>query len=479
MAELSTATTVAVVYHSLFTVFACVVLVEFFRSRNKFCLKERSPLLALAQLAICIGGWVAEGIVLPFIFSPGAWCYVNFVWQTCIGSSLMFIHIYRASGLYWRFFLGKQLARSRKLMHDQMERNAARSLGFATSLIEHTRATVRQFRILRNLFFGYFGALQTFMSVTVNVIYFPDGGCEGFGSTYLRVAALNNLCSFFIASCILLKALGNFRDSFKIYLEIRRTLAVWIFTLIFLVIIVLYAIFSNPIGWFVFAQALPFTFQIFFVVAALPPLWDQRKLDMEVQACDFEPLESFDDILSSPAVLVALKRFMHREFCAETLEFFEAVTEYKNMYELWTSEKRLRVARVIYVQFVAEDAPSQINLSSGISKDCRSKLFGKGESRGSAGPQSITDAPPDAFDSAQAAMAKLIRSDVFVRFQICRSKGELESSVSRSTSVTQRSPRKSIAYSPRRASCSSPVTARSRRASRSVSVFAKREAQEV
>lgn len=127
--------------------------------------------------------------------------------------------------------------------------------------------------------------------------------------------------SAIIAAIFLGISLGKFKDNFKIYLELRHTVIAYCFIYPILLGLATHGIFFNPRSWLTLVHLMPYVAQVFFIIAALPLLY-QRKLDHKVKDRDFEHLENLDDVLAEPAALVALEQFMRLEFTEELLEFY-------------------------------------------------------------------------------------------------------------------------------------------------------------
>lgn len=414
-----------VVFHGLFTVFACVVMVQFYKQRKTFFLKERYPNLAMLQLAACTFCILLKGFVSPMIIDSVAHCFLRRVLSDIVTSLVMFLYVARAWKLYWRIFVGKHFAQSRTVLRTRLEKqtsdlSSASTLDAATA--SRTQFKTWKYQAMKYSILGFFGLLLLSEAVAALANYISsDLDCDGPIDSISRGFNMLFLVSGVIAATCMLVIVRKFQDNFNIHLEILRTTVVYFIACPALLILEFYPIYI-PDGLPVSREVKTFLLEIFFVIVGVYPLRDQRKLDQRVNECTFDHLESLEDMLQDPAARVALEAFMRREFCNEMLEFYESVEKFKRKYELHSPAKRLNAARVIHAQFIVPGAPAQINLSLTHVAEIHVKLFGGADrcQSNTMESASISDAPFEVFDEAQREIVHLIRRDPFVRFQISR-----------------------------------------------------------
>lgn len=414
---------VAVVYHTVFTGLACAVMVAFFRRRDDFYLKARIPALSLAHMANCMIEWILVGIALPLVTSPSAHCYISVVWNGFFCCLLVFMHVVRAWSLYWKIFLTKHLQRSRDLVLENFERRRpsnSESTSKSVVAVVHTRIEVVKYRVARYAIVGYFTIL---LFLYVFFLHYEAVRLKCVDMSVSVILLLVIVPSAMAAAAFLGWSLRNFKDNFRIYIEIRYTVISYCVCFPLVLGLVIHAELVNQHTWVIVIGLTPYLAQLTFVLTCALPLIDQRKLDQKVKQCDFDGLDTLEDVLAQPAALVALEQFMRHEFTEEVLEFYETVVEFKERHGLWTPEKRLRIARVVYSQFVAPGAPSQINVSDRLLKEIELHVFGPSVDSDNA--STVEDVPSSTFDAAQAEMAKLIRTGPLLRFQLLRAHGDL------------------------------------------------------
>lgn len=169
---------------------------------------------------------------------------------------------------------------------------------------------------LRIAFVAYFTAFFVLDFVSANVEFFGIGGCNGLSSPHILVITYGNIFSAFVALLFFVKVLGKFRDRFRFHVELRRIAIVYGSYLPFAVVVMMlgeYELIFRTVAYFC---------QISFVVSGVLPLLEQRRLDQKVRNGNFEDVENFEDILNDGVALVALEKFMQREFCDEMLAFY-------------------------------------------------------------------------------------------------------------------------------------------------------------
>ncbi|SPQ93045.1 RGS domain-containing protein [Plasmodiophora brassicae] len=108
--------------------------------------------------------------------------------------------------------------------------------------------------------------------------------------------------------------------------------------------------------------------------------------------------------LSTPAGLQAFKEQLTKEFCVETVLFFEAVHELKSMKD--DADRIDRKAMSIYKKFIADDAPLWINVSSQTSSALHDVFKGK----------QPTGCSVDVFDTALLEIVRLMQHNSLDRF---------------------------------------------------------------
>lgn len=78
---------------------------------------------------------------------------------------------------------------------------------------------------------------------------------------------------------------------------------------------------------------------------------------------------SLQDILTMPEGLAALSKFLEAEFCIEIVLFYQAVQKFKSEFTLNSNDidginRNNLAARRVYDNFVSDNGPLQVNLSS-------------------------------------------------------------------------------------------------------------------
>jgi len=433
-----------VTLHGTFTVFACVTMVQFYKMREKFFLKERHPLLAILQLAACAVGVFIDGCLSPLIEGTATFHFFHNVFINMISSLIMFLHVVRAWNLYWRIFVGKRFSQSRTILRSQIEKQGSdiskTSCTLDSPTTSRTQFKTWKFKAKKYSILGFFSALLI-TEVLISVGSYIAASVSGTELTDPTGSAMGIaiLVSGVMAAYAVLVKVRKFHDNFNIHLEILRTTVVY-FIVCPLILVLSFSGLTTPCGEPASREIFPFVFEVFFVIVGVFPLRDQRRLDRQVQECDFDHLESLEDVLEDAAALVALGISMRREFCDELLEFHQSVEKYKRKHELQSPEKRLNAARVIYAQFISPGAPTQINLSLSYIAEVHVKLFGGADRRPSnlSESGSVTDAPFDVFDNTQREVLNLIRRDPFVRFQIARMTPPASAATSTTAKVARR-----------------------------------------
>ncbi|KFM78802.1 Regulator of G-protein signaling 3, partial [Stegodyphus mimosarum] len=107
--------------------------------------------------------------------------------------------------------------------------------------------------------------------------------------------------------------------------------------------------------------------------------------------------ESFQELTNSKYGLSLFRAFLSREFSEENIEFWLACEDYKRSRANKLSSK----ARKIYEDFVAVQAPKEVNLDSSM----RSSIY-----------DHLQNPDRHAFDSAQRRIQGLMEQDAYVRF---------------------------------------------------------------
>lgn len=100
--------------------------------------------------------------------------------------------------------------------------------------------------------------------------------------------------------------------------------------------------------------------------------------------------------------------FLDKEFGSENIQFYDAVTEYKNEYESSSEEKREVQATNIIKKFLTEDSDFAVNVTSRMYKDAQELLNTK----------KFTES---CFDVSSKEIYKMMEKDLFQRFRRSKS----------------------------------------------------------
>ncbi|GFV04075.1 regulator of G-protein signaling 3 [Trichonephila clavipes] len=107
--------------------------------------------------------------------------------------------------------------------------------------------------------------------------------------------------------------------------------------------------------------------------------------------------ESFQELTNSKYGLSLFRAFLSREFSEENIEFWLACEDYKRT----RANKLIPKARKLYDDFVAVQAPKEVNLDSSM----RSAIY-----------EHLQNPDRHSFDSAQRRIQGLMEQDAYVRF---------------------------------------------------------------
>ncbi len=111
------------------------------------------------------------------------------------------------------------------------------------------------------------------------------------------------------------------------------------------------------------------------------------------------------------------KKYLRKIRADENLRFVECVQDYKKLED---TECRCRKSRHIFLQFLSEDAPTQIHIQDKVRKQIRSSIFGDIDSEqvtpSSASNQSNQSGAVHLFDEPMKMAMDHMRNDAYFRF---------------------------------------------------------------
>ncbi|XP_077390194.1 regulator of G-protein signaling 4 isoform X2 [Festucalex cinctus] len=107
--------------------------------------------------------------------------------------------------------------------------------------------------------------------------------------------------------------------------------------------------------------------------------------------------ESFSSVMNSETGRGVFSSFLRSEFSQENMHFWLACEDFKKTPACKLDKK----AKLIYQQFVAQDAPNEVNLEAATREETR---------------QNVTSASPSCFDEAQRRIYLLMEKDSYRRF---------------------------------------------------------------
>lgn len=431
-------------YHAGFAVFTLAILVQYFRKRRSFFLAARFPYLGILQLTSHLVPWVYSELVVPFVDrdkTPCVWAYNVVVTRFCVDVGILLIAL-RVWGLFRRVFLGKHFAESRARLRTEFNRGGllksdsetsvtkpkSPSLGFsARFLLRFSQKW--QIRLIKYAIPGVFslvflisfiGQLTGTGTQTCPELLDSSVGFRDFRFAYAAILAV-----FVVAVAWNIR---KFRDNFNIYLEIWRyfTSCGILFPIFVIIWVVNLGVGGSEGVEVLITQYVVILYQALILIAGFFPLRDQRNLERKIAVGEFAEVKQIDELLQGDvAALLVFERFMRLEFCEELLEFYHAVAEYRRLHAVSTQPQQENLARIIYAQFIASNAPSQINLPDAFFQRICTTLFGSESRTGLlTSPNRIVAAPIDVFDDAQREMRRLMKIGPFMRYKLRRDSQE-------------------------------------------------------
>jgi len=399
-----------------FTIFSIAVLVQFFRKRHSYFLQKRSPRFAFVQLLTSMLFWNTTELVTLVVpvrlqDADSSECVVILgsnllVLRRLFLSAFLSLLAWRIWKLFWRQYLGDHLSAQR--------RQIRRIGSHASRLPAHQIPKVtRRFLALK---YGVPAYLTTVTCVQFCTTLYGFGVCDSSrGMTSMIPGSAFYACigMFFMVVGFLVRKFSDncgFAREFKCY---------GLVSIVALIMSIVGFSLPSSVGHTVLVMVATLAAQVMFVIGGFVPINDQRKLEKRIAVDDFEELGKFDGVLHDPACLIAFTKFMEKEFCGELLEFYQVVANFKRMFALRTSNEQRNAASIIYASYVADAAPSQINISSEALGRLHTAFFGESCAAGSARRMSsfATVIREDVFDEAQREMYKLMRDGPFVRFR--------------------------------------------------------------
>jgi hypothetical protein len=143
--------------------------------------------------------------------------------------------------------------------------------------------------------------------------------------------------------------------------------------------------------------------------------------DIDSKSTSSPSAKSLEHILADPEAHTAFKNFVTSEFSVENLMFYDAVQDFKEVFEAETPQDNRELAQGIYTDFVSPGSPFQVNLPSTVVSTLAQLLR----------PQLITTSPAlaqhiderrsqmilqNVFDVAVVNIVELMRRDSYQRF---------------------------------------------------------------
>lgn len=451
--EINVSHSVYLTYVSLFTLLSLPTLVQFYRKRHAYFLKDRFPDLAYAQLCLCLVTWVFRDFILPFIEFDFVRCLLTSIFLRFIGGSYLFLNILRVWLLGWRIHLAKHLQvqrqQIRKFTHSSM-----------TQINDMPLAVSWSFYLAKYAVPSLIACIFGVHSVTSVGPLFAQGciASGAIGTHWLDRAAFANQIIATTFFCIFALFVWTVDDNFHVATEFR---CYGILSLIALITQPASLAIRDEHDAIELRSHLVTVFsQVYFAVGAGIPLYHQYKLEKRVQVGNFKRLERFESVLDDQAALMTFEKFMRKEFCEEMLEFYQAVTYFKRMYQLWTPHVQRHQAKIIYASFVSEKSPSQINISATILDNIEARLYGQNSRRSTSSVVAVVEkvnalqqmavkvknktkrstnnirntmvqvVPYSLYDEAQQEMFKLMKEGPFARFILIQGEHGFRSSLS-------------------------------------------------